>query len=78
MKIVCGTDFSTHAAEAANVAAALAARSDSAVTLVHAVEPAGVELTEVKSPGLERQGQEAVTHRYARFPRRHRPARAGA
>ena len=40
MKIICGTDFTVHAEEAANVAAALAVRCRSALTLVHAVEPA--------------------------------------
>ena len=39
MNIVCGTDFSVQATEAANVAAALAARFRSALTLVHAIEP---------------------------------------
>jgi nucleotide-binding universal stress UspA family protein len=43
MKIVCGTDFTLHAEKAANVAAALAARYRSALTLVHAVEPAQME-----------------------------------
>jgi nucleotide-binding universal stress UspA family protein len=43
MKIICGTDFSVHAAEAANVAASLAARQNSRLTLLHAVEPARVD-----------------------------------
>jgi len=43
MKIICGTDFTVHAEEAANVAAALAVRCRSALTLVHAVEPAQME-----------------------------------
>lgn len=38
--IVCGTDFSVHAQEAANVAAALARRTGAAVVLVHANDPA--------------------------------------
>lgn len=40
MNIICGTDFSVHAAEAANVAAAFSRLFDSKVTLVHAIEPA--------------------------------------
>ena len=43
MKIVCGTDFTVHAEEAANVAAALAVGCRSTLTLVHAVEPAQME-----------------------------------
>ena len=43
MKIICGTDFTVHAEEAANVAAALGVRCRSALTLVHAVEPAQME-----------------------------------
>ncbi len=43
MKIVCGTDFTVHAEEAANVAAALVVRCRSTLTLVHAVEPAQIE-----------------------------------
>jgi nucleotide-binding universal stress UspA family protein len=38
MRIVCGTDFSLHAAQAANVAAELAMRLDGAVVLIHVVE----------------------------------------
>lgn len=44
MKIICGTDFSIHAENAANVAAALAARTNTALKLVHALEPARVNL----------------------------------
>jgi len=44
MRITCGTDFSIHAANAADVAAAFAARSKSALRLIHAVEPASLEL----------------------------------
>ena len=43
MKIICGTDFSVHAAHAADVAAALAARSNRPLTLLHALEPSGLE-----------------------------------
>jgi nucleotide-binding universal stress UspA family protein len=39
VKIICGTDFSVHAAEAGNVAASLAARCNSRLTLLHAIEP---------------------------------------
>ena len=39
MKIVCGTDFSVHAAEAASFAAALAARQNGTLKLVHAISP---------------------------------------
>lgn len=43
MNITCGTDFSIHAAHAANVAAALAVRGKSTLRLLHGVEPASVE-----------------------------------
>ena len=43
MKIVCGTDFSIHARNAADVAAALAGRSKTTLRLMHGVEPAAVE-----------------------------------
>lgn len=43
MKLVCGTDFSIHAANASSVAAALAKRSNSTLRLVHALEPSGLE-----------------------------------
>jgi hypothetical protein len=45
-RIICGTDFSTHAAEAANVAAALALRQNATLTLLHAVAPWEVEFLE--------------------------------
>jgi nucleotide-binding universal stress UspA family protein len=38
-RIICGTDFSVHAAEAADVAAAIAKRLDETVVLVHVEEP---------------------------------------
>lgn len=43
MNIVCGTDFSIHARNAADVAAALAGRSKTTLRLMHGVEPAAVE-----------------------------------
>lgn len=43
MKIICGTDFSVHAAHASNVAAALAVRSNKPLKLLHALEPSGLE-----------------------------------
>lgn len=43
MKIICGTDFSVHAAQAAEVAAAWAARSNGSLKLVHTLEPSGLE-----------------------------------
>lgn len=43
MKIICGTDFSVHAAHAADVAAAWAARRAATLKLVHAVAPAQFE-----------------------------------
>jgi nucleotide-binding universal stress UspA family protein len=43
MTIVCGTDFSVYATHAANVAAALAVRRNSTLTLVHALEPARLD-----------------------------------
>ena len=39
MKIICGTDFSVHANEAALAAAALAARVQGTLTLVHVLDP---------------------------------------
>lgn len=44
MRIVCGTDFSVHAAKAVDVAAAIAARSKTTLRLVHALEPARLDL----------------------------------
>ena len=43
MKIVCGTDFSVYAANAANVATALAKRDNAPLKLIHGVAPARVE-----------------------------------
>lgn len=43
MKIICGTDFSTHATHAADVAAAWATRRKATLKLVHAVAPAQFE-----------------------------------
>ena len=37
--IICGTDFSIHAAEAANVAAAIAKRVNGEVVLIHVIPP---------------------------------------
>ena len=42
MRIICGTDFSKPAAQAANAAAALAARLEETLVLVHSVENAGL------------------------------------
>ena len=42
MRIICGTDFSKPAAQAANAAAALAARLKETLVLVHSVEGAGL------------------------------------
>lgn len=39
MKIICGTDFSVHANEAALAAATLAARLEETLTLVHVLDP---------------------------------------
>lgn len=41
-RVICGTDFSMHAAEAADVAAALARRSGHRLVLVHAVDGAAL------------------------------------
>lgn len=43
MRIVCGTDFSIPAGNAARVAAVLARRSDTPLRLWHAVDPSGLE-----------------------------------
>src|SRR3954468_22031272 len=43
-RIISGTDFSAHAAEAANVAAALAVRNNATLTLVHAIAPSELEM----------------------------------
>ena len=42
MRVICGTDFSKPAAQAANAAAALAARLNETLVLVHSVENAGL------------------------------------
>ena len=54
--IICGTDFSIHAAEAASVAAAIAKRVDSEVVLIHVEEHAGLGAShpEVFSAVLDR------------------------
>ena len=44
MKIICGTDFSTHASEAANAAAALTARLHGTLSLVHVMDTSRYEL----------------------------------
>jgi len=44
MKIICGTDFSTHASEAANAAAALTARLHGTLSLVHVMDISRYEL----------------------------------
>jgi nucleotide-binding universal stress UspA family protein len=44
MKIICGTDFSIHAAGAVNVAAALAMRGSVPLKLVHAIESSRLEV----------------------------------
>jgi nucleotide-binding universal stress UspA family protein len=46
--ILCGTDFSLHAVEAANVAAAIAARMQETLLLVHVVENAGLSASSPK------------------------------
>jgi nucleotide-binding universal stress UspA family protein len=48
MKILCGTDFSVHANEAADVAAAWAARSNAPLKLVHALETARLDFLSQK------------------------------
>ena len=45
MRIVCGTDFSVHAAQAATVAAMLATRLNETLILIHVVENAGLGAT---------------------------------
>lgn len=44
MKIICGTDFSTHASEAANVAAALTTRLQGTLSLAHVLDTSRYEL----------------------------------
>jgi nucleotide-binding universal stress UspA family protein len=44
-RVICGTDFSVHAAEAADVAAAIARRLGEPVVLVHAIEVWAVSAT---------------------------------
>jgi len=43
MRIICGTDFSVHSANAASVAAAMAKRSHKPLSLLHGIAPASVE-----------------------------------
>lgn len=59
-RIICGTDFSTHAAGAANVAAALATRHNATLTLLHAVPPWHVE-------ALEQAALDALRHERRRM-----------
>ncbi|MGZ5003931.1 MAG: universal stress protein [Chthoniobacterales bacterium] len=58
--IVCGTDFSVAASQAANVAAALARKCDGRLLLIHAAEDAGVaaEPPEVGQAFLDAQRNE--------------------
>ena len=49
MRIVCGTDFSLQAAEAANVAAMIATRLGETVVLAHVIEIDGLE---ARYPGI--------------------------
>ena len=44
MKIICGTDFSIHASEAANAAAAITARLQGTLSLVHVMDTSRYEL----------------------------------
>lgn len=44
MKIICGTDFSTHASEAANVGAALTTRLQGTLSLAHVMDTSRYEL----------------------------------
>lgn len=60
MNITCGTDFSIHAANAANVAAALVARSKATLRLIHAVEPATLEFLPKRTAD---QVQEKLHHK---------------
>ncbi|HNQ74737.1 MAG TPA: universal stress protein [Verrucomicrobiota bacterium] len=60
MKIVCGTDFSIHAASAADAAAAMAIRCKTPLELVHGLEPATLEF-------LSKEGVDEV---YARLRRK--------
>lgn len=55
MRIVCGTDFSVHAANAAEAAAALAKRSNTALRLIHGVAPASVEFLSKVNVGRIRE-----------------------
>jgi nucleotide-binding universal stress UspA family protein len=64
MKIVCGTDFSNHAMEAADAAVAIAARMGGSVVLVYALDAADAGLSEdlqerLLAPSRERLGMEA-------------------
>jgi nucleotide-binding universal stress UspA family protein len=49
MKIICGTDFSTHASEAADAAAALTARLQGTLSLVHVMDTSRYELPSKES-----------------------------
>ncbi len=64
MKIVCGTDFSSYAAQAADASAAIAARMNGVLVLVHALEGAGAGLEKdlqerLFAPAQERLSEEA-------------------
>ncbi len=53
--LVCGTDFSVHAAEAGSVAAAFARLFNSRLMLVHAIEPAGAAFLKKRLAGEWRE-----------------------
>lgn len=60
-RIICGIDFSTHAIEAANVAAALAVRNNATLTLLHAIAPWEAErLDKRTSDALRRERRQKL------------------
>ena len=70
MKIIFGTDFSNQAERAIKVAARLAARSDSSLTLLHAVEPGPIEFMEKPHlDGLRSRLEKKLGHQASRIRR---------
>lgn len=68
MKIICGTDFSQHSVEAADVAAAIAARLQEELLLVHVMEsPPGEVLSESQLEELRGKHKKKLKQEAARL-----------
>lgn len=70
MKIVCGTDFSQHAVQAADVAAILAKRLNGTLALVHVFEPTPYpSASKTSMDDLRKKGQESLRQEAVRLRR---------